>query len=383
MASSNIFEQRYKTLYEKSPVLLRTITVDGILTECNETYQRALGYTREEAIGMSFYDHTAERSIDDLKHNLEEWKKNHDISHQEIWMKRKDGSTFPSMLSGASICDADGNLIGRTVALTDMTEIFEARTKLQNAEAYLRGEYEELQKIEMIKEEFLAMITHELKTPLVPVLGYIDLFLAEQFGKLTDKQKEKLQVIKSRTSHLLKIISDLLDLQKLEIGQFRLDKKHHNLVEIINETVKTMKPVLESAGIFTSCYLEQDVFCICDKTRIEQVISNIINNAMDFCPKHDGQIFIKLYHKDETNAKIIIKDNGVGVPKDKLEKIFVKFYQIDKSTTREHGGTGLGLSVCKGIIESHGGKIWVESEGKGKGTEIHILLPMNEQILST
>jgi signal transduction histidine kinase len=87
---------------------------------------------------------------------------------------------------------------------------------------------------------------------------------------------------------------------------------------------------------------------------------------------------IKLYHKYETNTKIIIKDNGVGVPKDKFEEVFVKFHLIDKST-REHDGTGLGLSVCKGIIESHGGKIWVELEGKG--TEIHILLPLNEQIL--
>lgn len=377
MQHSNIVEQRYKTLYEKSPVLLRTITVDGILTECNETYRRALGYTREEAIGMSFYDHTAERSIEDLRHNLEQWKKTQNVSHQEIWMKRKDGSIFPSMLSGVSIYDEDGNLIGRTVALTDMTEIFEARTKLQNAEASLREEYEELRKIDRIKEEFLAMITHELKTPLVPVLGYVDLLLAEQFGKLADNQKEKLQIIKSNTSHLLKIISDLLDLQKLEIGQFRLDKKRHNLVEIINETIRTMKPVIKSKGIITSCSLEDDMFCTCDETRIEQVIRNLINNAIDFCPQHNGRILIKLYHEGETNVRIIVKDNGTGLPANKLEKVFVKFYQVDKSTTREHGGTGLGLSVCKGIIESHGGKIWIESEGEGKGAEIHILLPLN------
>jgi signal transduction histidine kinase len=93
---------------------------------------------------------------------------------------------------------------------------------------------------------------------------------------------------------------------------------------------------------------------------------------MDFCPKKDGKINIKLHLEDNAHARISIIDNGVGIPKSKLDKIFIKFYQIDTSTTREHGGTGLGLVVCKGIIESHGGKIWAESEETNKGTQIHI-----------
>ncbi len=124
-----------------------------------------------------------------------------------------------------------------------------------------------------------------------------------------------------------------------------------------------------------STQLQPDLFCMCDSMRIEQVIHNLLSNAIDFCPKENGQISIVL-HAEEENAKIIVKDNGVGISENKLDQIFVKFYQIDTSVTREHGGSGLGLVVCKGIIEAHGGKIWAESEGAGKGSEIHMLLPL-------
>ena len=100
----------------------------------------------------------------------------------------------------------------------------------------------------------------------------------------------------------------------------------------------------------------------------------MIANSLDFCPKQYGKINIKLSSENK-HARITVKDNGVGIVKESINKIFVKFYQVDTSTTREHGGTGIGLSVCKGIVEGHGGKIWAESDGKDTGAEIHILLP--------
>src|SRR2546426_40418 len=141
-----VAEKRYRILYEKTPVLLRTITTEGVLTDCNESYARALGYTKEDAIGMSFYDHTALQSVEDLKNNLKQWHQTNEVPIKEIWMKRKDGSIFPSLLSGASIYDEHGNVIGRTVALTDMTEIYDTRKKLQDDEARIRDQYDELKK---------------------------------------------------------------------------------------------------------------------------------------------------------------------------------------------------------------------------------------------
>jgi signal transduction histidine kinase len=236
--------------------------------------------------------------------------------------------------------------------------------------------YEKLRKADVIKEEFLAMITHELKTPLVPIIGYVDILLSQKWGKINETQKEKLEIIKTSSKFLLKMISDLLDAQKIELGQLALVKNPHYLSQIIKDVLARMQPDLESHGIMVTTDLQENISCLCDDMRLQQVLINLISNAMDFCPKKNGEINIKLKFEDNTHAKISIIDNGIGIPKSKLDKIFVKFYQIDSSSTREHGGTGLGLVVCKGIIESHGGKIWAESKETNSGTQIHILLPI-------
>jgi signal transduction histidine kinase len=240
-----------------------------------------------------------------------------------------------------------------------------------------RESYEKLRDTDEIKKEFLAMITHELKTPLVPIVGYVDILLSQKWGKINETQKEKLEIIRTSSKFLLKMISDLLDAQKIELGQLAMVKNLHNLSQIIKDTLARMRPDLESHGIMVTTDLQENISCLCDNTRIEQVLINLISNAMDFCPKKNGEINIKLRLEDNTHARISIIDNGVGIPKSKLDKIFIKFYQIDSSSTREHGGTGLGLVVCKGIIENHGGKIWAESDEINLGTQIHILLPIS------
>ncbi len=234
--------------------------------------------------------------------------------------------------------------------------------------------YEKLRAADVIKEEFLAMITHELKTPLVPIIGYVDILLSQRSGKINETQKEKLEIIRTSSQFLLKMISDLLDAQKIELGQLSLVKNQNSLSKIIQDVLARMQPDLESHRVVVNTDLQENISCLCDKTRIEQVLINLISNAMDFCPKNNGKINIKL-RLDNTYARISVIDNGIGIPKSKLDKIFVKFYQIDTSSTREHGGTGLGLSVCKGIIENHGGKIWAESK-VNMGTQFHILLPI-------
>jgi PAS domain S-box-containing protein len=369
-----MMEQKYMDLYEKTPALLRSVTIDGIITDCNEAYARYLGYAKKDVIGQSIFEHTAEKSIEDLKDELEKWKKTKVISNKEIWVKRKDGTTFPTLLSGTSLYDSVGKIIGRTAVLTDLTEIYQARAKIEAREKQIELQLKDLRKLSLVKDEFLAMITHELRTPLVPIKGFVDIILSESMGSLNEKQKDRLQIIKTSADMLLELISDILDSQKIELGQLNLNKQVHNISEIINETTIQMKPKLDLKDITIQVNIQQDMYCLCDKTRIIQVLSNLIANASDFCPKQNGKIHIKMY-LEKDRVKIMVKDNGVGISKDNLEKIFVKFYQIDTKTTREHRGTGLGLSVCKGIVEAHEGKIWAESRGRNKGTEIHILLP--------
>lgn len=367
-------EKKYRNLYDSSPDMLRTITPDEKIIDCNDAYAKNLGYTKEEIIGKArVIDHTAEQSLDELTKSIAEWKENGKIINREIWMKRKDNSVFPTLLSGTNIYDEKGHLTGRTVALRDITEIYYSRKKIEEDQAKLGQQYTALKNAELAKDEFLAMVTHELKTPLVPIQGYVDLILAGQFGPLTPMQRERFEIVKSSTESMQKLISDLLDVQKIEIGQLKLEKNMHNLAEIISDAVSSIKPLTDKNKIEITTSLEQDAKCTCDNTRISQVVTNLVLNAINFCPKEKGSITITLGRKGNFYS-IVVKDNGTGIQKDKLDKIFVRFYQVDTSNTREHKGSGLGLSICKGIVEGHGGKIWAESEGVGKGTAIHILL---------
>jgi len=161
----------------------------------------------------------------------------------------------------------------------------------------------------------------------------------------------------------------------MELGELKLEKQENSLSEIINSVVKKINPDIEHKDISITTDLQTVPYCICDKIRIEQVLNNLLYNAIDFVPKGNGKINIKLGMSEE-QFEITIKDNGIGMEKDQLAQIFTKFYQADTSTTRERGGTGLGLPVSLGIVNAHGGKIWATSEGVGKGSEFHILLPV-------
>lgn len=223
---------------------------------------------------------------------------------------------------------------------------------------------EEGKKVEMAKDEFLAMITHELKTPLVPIQGYADILLGEHLGHLNKSQKERLEVIKSSSATLLQLISDLLDAQKLELGQLKIIKQTDNLKNTISKIITMMEPLAVSNEIDLVNNVKTDIYAYYDEERINQVLSNLIKNSFK-AMERKGKV--EIFAEDlQDEVKISVKDNGIGLPSDAFDKIFRKFYQVDTSSTREKGGSGLGLSICKGIVEAHGGKIWVESEyGKG------------------
>ena len=223
----------------------------------------------------------------------------------------------------------------------------------------IKEKEEEAKKTDIAKDEFLAMITHELKTPLVPIQGYSDILLGEHLGKLNDKQKERIQIIKSSSESLLAIISDLLDAQKLELGQLSMKQENINIKETIDKAIESLKPEAEEKNIKINSSIA-DLKINHDQERIGQVMKNLIKNSFAATQPNTGEIEI-IKEKMPTEIKISIKDNGVGIPLDKQTELFKKFYQVDATLTRERGGSGLGLAICKGIIQSHNGKISVES----------------------
>ncbi|NIM26107.1 MAG: HAMP domain-containing protein [Nitrososphaeria archaeon] len=234
-------------------------------------------------------------------------------------------------------------------------------------------EKEEIAKrTDLAKDEFLAMITHELKTPLVPIQGYADILLAEHLGKLNPEQKNRLEIIKSSSTTLLGIISDLLDVQKLEIGKLRMKKEDSDIQDSIERSVNALLPQAETKEIQLT-FSAKNFVIVHDPERIKQVITNLIKNALIAVESKKGKIQV-LMEETPSDIKISVKDNGMGIPKDKQKDLFKKFYQVDATLTRERGGSGLGLAICKGIIDNHGGQISVESE-EGKGAKFTFTIP--------
>ncbi len=217
----------------------------------------------------------------------------------------------------------------------------------------------EAKKMDIAKDEFLAMITHELKTPLVPIQGYADLLLSEHLGELTTIQKERLTIIKDSATSLLDIISDLLDVQKLELGQLRLMKENISIKKSIEKAIESFKPKVIRDEIKLALN-SPDIIVTHDPERIAQVISNLIKNSITAVKPKTGVIQVNV-EELPTEVKISVNDNGTGIPIDKRKDLFTKFYQVDTTLTRERAGSGLGLAICKGIVKNHGGKIWVES----------------------
>jgi signal transduction histidine kinase len=261
---------------------------------------------------------------------------------------------------------------GEKIEYTSEDEIGELVNSFNIMSDTIKEKEEQAKKTDIAKDEFLAMITHELKTPLVPIQGYSDILLSEHLGKLTPEQKKRLSIIKSSSEALLRLISDLLDVQKLEIGQLRMKKEESDIKESIQKSISALEPQAHKNEIKLEANA-QHVVIYHDSERIKQVLTNLIKNAMIAVEPKKGKIEVSM--RDEpTGIKITVEDNGMGIPQEKQKHLFKKFYQVDTTLTRERGGSGLGLAICKGIIDNHGGEITVESE-EGKGTKFTFNIP--------
>jgi len=263
-------------------------------------------------------------------------------------------------------------MYGEKIKYTSEDEIGELVDSFNIMSDTIKEKEEQAKKTDIAKDEFLAMITHELKTPLVPIQGYSDILLNEHLGKLNQQQKDRLSIIKSSSETLLGIISDLLDVQKLEIGQLRMKKDDSDIKDSIQKSLIALSPQAEKNEIQLTSNAE-NLLIYHDSERIKQVLTNLIKNAMIAVEPQRGTIEI-IMEENSSEIQISVKDNGVGIPQDKQKDLFKKFYQVDTTLTRERGGSGLGLAICRGIIENHGGKIFVESK-EGEGAKFTFTIP--------
>ncbi|MBN1609226.1 MAG: response regulator [Polyangiaceae bacterium] len=249
----------------------------------------------------------------------------------------------------------------------------EQRTsELHHAQAELETSYKKLQELDRIKSQFFSNITHELRTPLTMILAPLEGLLEGEIGNLRLRQKEYLRPIQRNALKLLKLINDLLDLAKVEENYLRLRVEPTDLVGLVTEIVEQARPLAARKGItlgFEVRRAEADLEV--DLEKMERVLVNLVSNALKFTDA-GGRVDLWI-DANEAEARIGVCDTGVGIPADQLERVFERFSQADASTTRRFGGTGIGLTLAKEIVQLHGGRITVQSE-EGRGSEFIVHL---------
>ena len=231
----------------------------------------------------------------------------------------------------------------------------------------------ELRHLNQLKSDFISSVSHELHTPLTVITVTVNNFLDGIFGRLDETQTKWLLRLKSNAERLTNLINDILDLSKLESGRAKLNWKKFNLGALMNKVLDDIGPMAQDKGVQISRQIPQDVIEIyAAQTRIEQVMVNLVTNSIKYSPS-GGQVAVHL-ERSSDSAQVEVSDTGMGIDPSKLDVIFERFLQLaeDKTTSP---GIGLGLAICKEIIQIHHGKIWAESEGVGKGSRFIFTLP--------
>jgi signal transduction histidine kinase/CheY-like chemotaxis protein len=270
-------------------------------------------------------------------------------------------------------------VIGTLTIIEDVTERvareaelqaqLEDRSRLLSNEKLARNEAERANRL---KDEFLATISHELRNPLNAIMGWAHMM---RLGKLTPANMDRaVETIYRNAKSQTQLVADLLDVSRIISGKLRLDVRTVDLIYIVNAAIDSIRPAADAKGIHLQTMLDPAAGPISgDADRLQQIVWNLLTNAVKFTPK-GGRIQVKLQRVD-SHVEILVSDSGIGISKDFLPHVFDRFRQADASTTRIHGGLGLGLSIVHQLVDLHGGSVSVQSEGEGKGATFTISLP--------
>jgi len=284
-----------------------------------------------------------------------------------------DGKAIPCLQYVTPLRDTDGNVVGIIEDFRDISMIKRTEKKLRRAHQILKKKNEQLEKLNNLKSLFLNITSHELRTPMAAIKGYVQLLEMDLSDKLDEKQKGILHTIVRNIDRLDRLINDILDVSRLESGTLKIVPEKCRVEEIIDRAIETMRGQAEMKDIKIEKLVEYDLpELFIDKYRMEQVVTNLLSNAIKFSNRN-SRIIVRASKKGD-KVVLEIQDFGRGIPKNKLKKIFEPFYQVDSGMDRKFGGAGLGLTIVKGIVEAHGGNVEIESKVR-EGTTFRIILP--------
>jgi len=381
-------EKKYKKLYEEfqqKQVLLMSLInsipdlifykdINGAYLGCNKAFEAFAGIEEKDIIGhtdLDIFDKevaTAFRTMDSRM-----MQQGQPLTNEE-WAKYPDGNCVLLESLKTPYYDPQGNVLGLIGVSRDITERIKKEELQKNIEEE-RRRVNELKEYDKIKTDFFINISHELRTPVNVIFSAIqmeELMLKDYLGEIVPKDKY-VKMMKQNCYRLIRLINNLIDITKIDHDYFQINEINHDIISLIEDVTLSVAEYIENKGI--SITFDTDVeekIITCDPEMIERIILNLLSNAVKFTSR-GGNINIKI----EDNIRDIcirVKDTGRGIPENKLNSIFERFVQVDKSLTRTHEGSGIGLSIVKALIELHGGTISVTSQ-EGQGTEFIINIP--------
>jgi PAS domain S-box-containing protein len=366
----NESEEQIRLLMDSTAEAIYGINREGIITFANPAVLRLLKYEKgENLLGKDAHTLLHHSHADGTPFPADQCRIVESrlsgiaihLDNEVFW--RADGTSFPVEYWAYPIRKGE-EIVGAVVTFLDITERMRAQAALVEAKQAAEAGSQ-------AKSEFLANMSHEIRTPMNGIIGMTELTLGTA---LTAEQREYLSLVKSSADSLLHVINDILDFSKIEAGKLELEKTEFEIRDLIRDTLKTLAQRTENKPIEICSRISPKVpmTLLGDPTRLRQLVVNLVGNAIKFTEQ--GNIVVnadlEAANGDEVTLRISVSDTGMGIPKEKQNLIFDSFAQVDGSTTRKFGGTGLGLTISRQLVELMGGQIWVESE-LGKGSTFH------------
>jgi signal transduction histidine kinase len=252
-----------------------------------------------------------------------------------------------------------------------------ARADAEGAQHALAEQNERLRELDRLKDEFIALVSHELRTPLTSIHGYLELVLDGGAGELGPEQQRFLSVVERNTKRLMQLVGDLLFMAQVEAGKLALDLEEVDLKEVLAECLEAAKPVADDRQVELVTDLAETPSMLGDRSRLAQVLDNLISNALKFTPA-DGRVSVRV-SRTGRDAVVQVADTGVGIPAEEQDRLFERFFRSSNAMEQAIPGTGLGLTIAKTIVERHEGSIEIES-AEGKGTTVRVRLPLGAAV---
>ncbi len=353
LQNSNAFQRK---ILKTAATAIFVTDVDKKIISVNDEFSRITGLSEDEVVGKACSMFCDEPCL--TMCGLFEDYPTEPILRRQCKIRSKDQRILTVLKNADLIRDDRGNVTGGIESFIDITELISAMEKAEAAS--------------VAKSEFLANMSHEIRTPMNGIIGMTEVVLNTP---VTNEQREYLQAVLSSADSMMMIINDILDFSKIEAGKFELNFLDFNIREQLEDVVNALavRPQREK-DLEVSCHVRPEVpqMLVGDPARLRQILTNLIGNAIKFTPKGFVTLTVSAISRlqDEVILKFSIADTGIGIPDEKIDKIFLPFEQVDASTTRRYGGTGLGLAIVSRLIELMNGEVWVESE-LGKGSIFH------------